>query len=66
MYDTPEGEDKEGKDFDLILIHEAGHVVVAETLEPTSVNLVSVEAHDEGDIGGITVTKEKYGNRTWR
>jgi cell division protease FtsH len=62
MYNTPESTNEEGRDFELILIHEAGHVIVAETLEPGSVNLVSVEAHDEGEIGGITIMKEKYGN----
>ena len=33
--------------------HEAGHAVVAEVLEPESVNIVSVKKFD-GDIGGVT------------
>lgn len=34
-------------------IHEAGHVVIAEILEPGSVNLASISGH-KGNIGGIT------------
>ena len=33
--------------------HEAGHAVVAEVLEPKSVNIVSVKKYS-GDVGGIT------------
>lgn len=33
--------------------HEAGHAVVAELLEPQSVNLVSISRYD-GDAGGVT------------
>lgn len=33
--------------------HEAGHAVIAEVLEPNSINLVSICKHD-GEIGGIT------------
>lgn len=36
-----------------IAYHEAGHAVIAEVLEPKSVNIVSVLSHD-GSIGGVT------------
>ena len=36
-----------------IAYHEAGHAVVAEVLEPQSVNIVSVKKYS-GDIGGVT------------
>ncbi len=36
-----------------IAYHEAGHAVIAETLEPESVNLISIKACD-GDTGGVT------------
>ena len=36
-----------------IAYHEAGHAVVAEVLEPESVNIVSVKRYD-GNIGGVT------------
>ena len=41
------------KGIEKIAYHEAGHTVVAEFLEPNSVNLVSVLKHDS-DIGGVT------------
>lgn len=36
-----------------IAYHEAGHAVIAETLEPESVNLISIKACN-GDTGGVT------------
>ena len=36
-----------------VAVHEAGHAVVAELLEPESVNLISINPHG-GDIGGFT------------
>ena len=43
----------ETKDDQVIALHEAGHAVVAELLEPESVTLVSVSKHI-GNTGGIT------------
>ncbi|MDD3999274.1 MAG: hypothetical protein PHX62_00055 [Bacilli bacterium] len=49
-----EGTSDEYSNNDVITAyHEAGHAVVAELLEPQSVNLVSVCKYD-GDIGGVT------------
>lgn len=36
-----------------LAFHEAGHAVIAEVLEPNSINLISVCKHN-GEIGGIT------------
>ena len=62
MFKAPEtlSEEKQ-KYLDRLAYHEAGHTVIAEILEPTSVNLVSVLKY-EGDIGGITslTTDEGY------
>jgi len=53
-FDAPESVDDTPQDVLLAnAYHEAGHAVVAETLEPGSVCLVSILAH-EGDIGGVT------------
>ena len=54
IFEAPESLsfDKE-KGIEKIAYHEAGHTVVAEILEPNSVNIVSVLKHD-GDIGGVT------------
>ena len=54
VYKAPEYTDKEDtKYLRNIAVHEAGHTVVAEILEPESVNIVTVKKHD-GSIGGFT------------
>ena len=44
-----------------VAVHEAGHAVVAEVLEPESVNLVSINPHS-GNVGGFTsyTASERY------
>lgn len=51
-----EGLDEEGRH---IAVHEAGHAVVSEILNPGSVNYVSV-FRNSGEIKGITKLKEKW------
>ena len=54
IYEAPEELSNEQKRFiKETAYHEAGHAVVAEVLEPESVNIVSVKKYT-GDIGGIT------------
>ena len=54
IYDAPEVLSVEQKNFiKETAYHEAGHSVVAEVLEPESVNIVSVKKY-AGDVGGIT------------
>ena len=36
-----------------VAVHEAGHAVIGEVLEPESINLISVNPHG-GDVGGFT------------
>jgi cell division protease FtsH len=36
-----------------VAVHEAGHAIIAEILEPGSVNLISINPHG-GDVGGFT------------
>lgn len=54
IFNAPEsvGENDEYK-LKRVAVHEAGHAVVAEILEPESVNLISINPHG-GDIGGFT------------
>lgn len=65
VYEAPETiQNNTPRDDEIIAYHEAGHAVVAELLEPGSVTIVSVGAH-EGLIGGFTSyyrDEEKY----WR
>ncbi len=61
-FNAPEAmSDKRKKRIREIAYHEAGHTVVAETLSPGIVTLVSVKQFD-GDIGGVTTeySKEEY------
>ena len=56
-YNSPENLDNEQiKCIRSIAVHEAGHAVVGETLEPGSINLISVKKY-HGNIGGITSFK---------
>lgn len=52
IFNAPEMIDATDEDLELTAYHEAGHTVVAEVLEPDSVNIVSVLKYG-GDIGGI-------------
>ena len=53
VFEAPETTDANDTALELIACHEAGHAVVAELLEPGSVDMVSVLSHG-GEIGGIT------------
>ena len=54
IFDAPESLSKEDKlNIKKIAFHEAGHAVVAEILEPGSINIVSVKNYS-GDKGGVT------------
>lgn len=54
IYNAPEKENAYSEDvLKFIAYHEAGHAVVAEVLQPGSVNFVSVRSHG-GDKGGFT------------
>lgn len=67
LYNAPEAEDEvlfsnSSEKNRMTAYHEAGHVVVAEVLEPESVTLASIANYD-GDVNGITAyyqTKEYY------
>lgn len=53
VFAAPESSDADESTLALIACHEAGHTVIAELLEPGSVDLVSVLSHGR-EIGGIT------------
>lgn len=53
VFEAPETTDANDTALELIACHEAGHAVIAELLEPGSVDMVSVLRHG-GEIGGIT------------
>ena len=54
IFDAPESIEPMTQRFEQeIAVHEAGHALVAEVLEPGSVNLVSINRHS-GNVGGIT------------
>ena len=53
LFDAPECVTKDEDDSQIVAVHEMGHVIVAEMLEPGSVSLVSIESHN-GGIGGLT------------
>ena len=67
LYNAPEAEDEvlfsnSSEKNRMTAYHEAGHVVVAEVLEPESVTLASIANYD-GDVNGVTAyyqTKEYY------
>lgn len=67
LYNAPEAEDEvlfsnSNEKNRMTAYHEAGHVVVAEVLEPESVTLASIANYD-GDVNGITAyyqTKDYY------
>jgi len=54
IFDAPESvNDTNHKVIESTAYHEAGHAVVAEILQPGSVNIISIRQHT-GDTGGIT------------
>lgn len=53
IFEAPEKSDADEKSLPLIACHEAGHALIAELLEPDSVDLVTVLNHDS-DAAGIT------------
>ncbi len=62
VFESPECRAKDDGEFDRVLVHELGHVITAEMLEPGSVSLVSVESHN-GDIGGVTMIRPLKQNK---
>ena len=57
VYDSGECQVNEGDEADIgVLIHEAGHAVVSEVLDPGSVTMISA-AKIAGNIGGFVKTK---------
>ena len=57
IFDAPESMSiTDGKVLEATAYHEAGHTVIAEILDPGSVNLVSVRK-TTGDVAGITSSK---------
>lgn len=62
MFKAPECSTQDGEESDIVLVHELGHVVVAEVLEPGSVSLVSVESHN-GKVGGVTMIRPSSDNK---
>jgi len=58
IFDAPESVDTYTDKFlKNIAVHEAGHAVVAEVLDPGSVSLVSI-CHYSGATGGVTVIRD--------
>lgn len=53
VFGAPETLEKDEHTLEQIACHEAGHAIIAELLEPGSVDMVSVRSHG-GEIGGIT------------
>ena len=54
IHDAPEKEQPFSQEtLRRVALHEAGHAVIASTLEPGSVNFVSVRSHG-GNVGGFT------------
>ena len=54
IHKAPEKENAHSPEvLEAVAYHEAGHAVIAEVLEPGSVNFVSVRSHD-GNTGGFT------------
>lgn len=53
VFGAPETLEKDERTLEQIACHEAGHAIIAELLEPGSVDMVSVRSHG-GEIGGIT------------
>lgn len=53
IFNAPEGQEYDDEFLRTVAVHEAGHAVVNELLEPGSVNLVSVATYS-GDVGGVT------------
>ena len=61
MFDAPKSVfPKKENELRTVAIHEAGHALVAEILDPGSVNLVSVCGYC-GDTGGVTSVKKPDG-----
>ena len=59
VFNAPESFEQNAKALPLVACHEAGHALVAELLEPGSVNLVTVLNH-ESSAGGLTsVSKDE-------
>lgn len=62
LFESPECSSNNSDGFETVLIHELGHVIVAEELEPGSVSLVSVENHN-GSVGGVTLIRPPVENK---
>lgn len=58
IFEAPESFDKDPSTLPLTACHEAGHALVAELLQPDSVNLVTVLNHDSYAAGIISLHRE--------
>lgn len=59
VFEAPEKTNADESSLPLIACHEAGHALVAELLEPGSVDLVTVLNHDSQAAGVTSLTKDK-------
>ena len=58
VFEAPESFDKDPSTLPLTACHEAGHALVAELLQPDSVNLVTVLNHDSYAAGIISLHRD--------
>lgn len=59
VFEAPESFDKDPSTLPLTACHEAGHALVAELLQPDSVNLVTVLNHDAYAAGIISLHRDE-------
>ena len=59
IFEAPEKSEADEKNLPLIACHEAGHALVAELLDPDSVNLVTVLSHDSETAGVTSIYKDE-------
>ena len=59
VFEAPESFDKDPSTLPLTACHEAGHALVAELLQPDSVNLVTVLNHDSYAAGIISLHRDE-------
>lgn len=59
IFQAPEKPDADERSLPLIACHEAGHALIAELLEPGSVNLVSILSHDSSSAGITSIHRDE-------
>lgn len=59
VFDAPENPGADPRVLPLIACHEAGHALVAELLEPDSVDLVSILTHDSNTAGVTALYRDE-------